>query len=158
MSYCQQIGKDRIIFATPEDHSTPSTVVLAEETVDESMRGLILTNGDINWNCPCLGGMSSGPCGYQFREAFSCFHYSQSETKGQECMEKFAAMQDCMTQYPNLYPNDKSAADDAFPEPEDHSEANAGAVDTVNDKAVDKPADSSDGHSSTKTPTDSSKT
>ncbi|CAG2121075.1 unnamed protein product, partial [Medioppia subpectinata] len=89
MSYCQQIGKDRIIFATREDHSTPSTVVLAEETPDESMRGLILTNGDINWNCPCLGGMSSGPCGYQFREAFSCFHYSQSETKGQECMEKF---------------------------------------------------------------------
>ena len=37
--------------------------------------GLILSNGDINWECPCLGGMATGPCGNQFREAFSCFHF-----------------------------------------------------------------------------------
>ena len=104
MSYCQQIGKDRIIFATKEDHSKPSTVELAEDTSNEP-RGLIDSNGDINWNCPCLGGMASGPCGYQFREAFSCFHYSSAENKGSDCIEKFAQMQECMSQYPNLYPN-----------------------------------------------------
>ncbi|CAG2165001.1 unnamed protein product [Oppiella nova] len=122
MSYCQQIGKDRIIFATKEDHSTPSTVELGDEPRDASMRGLILEDGSINWNCPCLGGMASGPCGYQFREAFSCFHYSEAETKGSECIEKFAQMQDCMTQYPNLYPNNSSTADDQ-PFPDDGSAA-----------------------------------
>ena len=44
--------------------------------------GLIKENGEINWGCPCLGGMATGPCGQEFREAFSCFHYSQSEMKG----------------------------------------------------------------------------
>ena len=104
MSYCQQIGKDKIIFATKEDHSKPSTVQLADDSSIEP-KGLILENGQINWNCPCLGGMASGPCGYQFREAFSCFHYSSAETKGSDCIEKFAEMQECMNQFPNLYPN-----------------------------------------------------
>lgn len=47
-----------------------------------SILGLILDNGDINWGCPCLGGMATGPCGQEFREAFSCFHYSTEEMKG----------------------------------------------------------------------------
>ncbi|XP_054153336.1 mitochondrial intermembrane space import and assembly protein 40-like [Oppia nitens] len=111
MSYCQEIGKDRIIFATKEDHSKPSTVELTDESADEP-RGLILPNGDINWNCPCLGGMASGPCGYQFREAFGCFHYSTAENKGEDCVDKFTEMQDCMSQYPNLYSRDKDIADD----------------------------------------------
>ena len=66
--------------------------------------GLILPNGDINWNCPCLGGMASGPCGMQFRDAFSCFHYSKAEPKGSDCYESFRKMQDCMQNYPELYP------------------------------------------------------
>ena len=66
--------------------------------------GLILPNGDINWNCPCLGGMASGPCGMQFRDAFSCFHYSEADPKGADCYENFRKMQDCMQGYPELYP------------------------------------------------------
>lgn len=66
--------------------------------------GLILPSGEINWNCPCLGGMASGPCGVQFREAFSCFHYSEAEPKGSDCYEHFRKMQDCMAGYPELYP------------------------------------------------------
>jgi len=69
--------------------------------------GLILPNGEINWNCPCLGGMASGPCGYQFRSAFSCFHRSESDPKGQECYEEFLQMQQCMSKYPTLYGTDK---------------------------------------------------
>lgn len=82
MSYCKKIGpnnKDLVIFATKEDHQVPSKVVLPEL---EPQPGLILPNGDINWNCPCLGGMATGPCGIEFRNAFSCFHYSTAEPKG----------------------------------------------------------------------------
>lgn len=72
MSYCKDFGKDKVIFATKEDHAIPSSVELPQS---EASPGLILANGDINWNCPCLGGMATGPCGVEFREAFSCFHY-----------------------------------------------------------------------------------
>lgn len=95
-----QKGKDTVIFVTKEDHSTPSTVSLPHE---EPPPGLILRDGSINWSCPCLGGMATGPCGVEFREAFSCFHYSEAEHKGSDCYEAFKAMQDCMAQYPTLY-------------------------------------------------------
>lgn len=49
--------------------------------------------GEINWDCPCLGGMAHGPCGEEFRTAFSCFVYSEGEPKGIECVEKFKGMQ-----------------------------------------------------------------
>jgi len=72
MSYCKEEGKDKIIFMSTEDLSKPSSVSFPE---DEPAPGLILASGEINWNCPCLGGMATGPCGVEFREAFSCFHY-----------------------------------------------------------------------------------
>merc|ERR1711997_16647 len=50
-----------------------------------------------------LSGMAVGPCGVEFREAFSCFHYSKEEPKGADCIEAFQAMQDCMKGYPELY-------------------------------------------------------
>ena len=59
--------------------------------------------GEINWDCPCLGGMAHGPCGPEFREAFSCFVYSQEEPKGMECIEKFQGMRDCFQQHPEVY-------------------------------------------------------
>ena len=74
--------------------------------------GLINEDGSINWNCPCLGGMATGPCGPEFREAFSCFHYSTEEPKGSDCFEAFKAMQDCMGQYPSLYPRRDEDEDD----------------------------------------------
>ena len=45
--------------------------------------------GEINWDCPCLGGMAHGPCGEDFKTAFSCFVYSEEEPKGMDCIEKF---------------------------------------------------------------------
>jgi mitochondrial intermembrane space import and assembly protein 40 len=45
--------------------------------------------GEINWDCPCLGGMAHGPCGEEFKAAFSCFVYSKEEPKGMECIDKF---------------------------------------------------------------------
>ncbi|XP_068450990.1 mitochondrial intermembrane space import and assembly protein 40 [Clinocottus analis] len=109
MSYCKQEGKDRIIFVTKEDHEAPSNAELVADDPNDPYeeQGLILPNGDINWNCPCLGGMASGPCGSQFKEAFSCFHYSKEELKGSECIDNFRDMQDCMQRYPELYPQDE---------------------------------------------------
>jgi intermembrane space import and assembly protein 40 len=48
--------------------------------------------GEINWDCPCLGGMAHGPCGEEFKAAFSCFVYSSEEPKGVECIEKFKSV------------------------------------------------------------------
>lgn len=45
--------------------------------------------GEINWDCPCLGGMADGPCGEDFKTAFSCFVHSEEEPKGMDCIEKF---------------------------------------------------------------------
>lgn len=59
--------------------------------------------GEINWDCPCLGGMADGPCGEEFKAAFSCFVYSNEEPKGMECIDKFQHMRDCFRQYPEIY-------------------------------------------------------
>lgn len=59
--------------------------------------------GEINWDCPCLGGMAYGPCGEQFKAAFSCFVYSNEEPKGMECIDKFQSMQDCFRAHPEVY-------------------------------------------------------
>lgn len=115
------------------DHSFQ--VTLAEN--NDTPPGLILPNGDINWNCPCLGGMAVGPCGVEFREAFSCFHYSQEEPKGKECLPKFADMQECMKQYPELYEEkkvDKEEAGEAQKAEEAKTEE-----DGAEDKATEAP-------------------
>ncbi|KAH9978783.1 hypothetical protein BGW80DRAFT_695132 [Lactifluus volemus] len=39
----------------------------------------------------------------QFREAFSCFVFSEQEPKGIDCVEKFKAMQDCFRENPDVY-------------------------------------------------------
>lgn len=59
--------------------------------------------GEINWDCPCLGGMAHGPCGPEFREAFSCFIFSEEEPKGINCVEKFQGMQNCFREHPEIY-------------------------------------------------------
>jgi intermembrane space import and assembly protein 40 len=100
MSICKDFGKDKVIFVTKEDHEKPCSITLPS---DDEPRGLIMPDGSINWNCPCIGGTASGPCGYQFREAFTCFHYSTSETKGSECIDKFSALNECMAEFPTLY-------------------------------------------------------
>lgn len=65
--------------------------------------GLIKEDGSINWDCPCLQGMGNGPCGEEFKDAFACFHYSEEEPKGANCLEQFKAMQDCFLKHPEIY-------------------------------------------------------
>ncbi|KAK4465378.1 mitochondrial intermembrane space import and assembly protein 40 [Cladorrhinum samala] len=68
--------------------------------------------GEINWDCPCLGGMAHGPCGEDFKAAFSCFVYSKEEPKGIECIEKFQNMQTCFRQYPDIYGSELADEED----------------------------------------------
>ena len=59
----------------------------AEENGDASNGGAFNPEtGEINWDCPCLGGMAHGPCGQEFRDAFSCFVFSEEEPKGINCV------------------------------------------------------------------------
>ncbi|KAL0109690.1 hypothetical protein PUN28_014607 [Cardiocondyla obscurior] len=109
MPLIRKEGKDTIIFASKEDHAVPSKINLPEP---EPSPGLLLPNGEINWNCPCLGGMATGPCGLEFREAFSCFHYSTADPKGSDCRKAFETMQSCMSQYPALYESKGMSTDD----------------------------------------------
>ncbi|KAJ7084485.1 hypothetical protein B0H15DRAFT_911338 [Mycena belliarum] len=77
--------------------------------------------GEINWDCPCLGGMADGPCGPEFRAAFSCFIYSEDEPKGINCVEKFQGMQSCFREHPEVYASE--IADDEAAEETAEEEA-----------------------------------
>lgn len=72
--------------------------------------------GEINWDCPCLGGMAHGPCGEEFKAAFACFVYSETEPKGIDCIGKFEAMRTCFRQHPEHYKEE--LYDDGEPVPE----------------------------------------
>lgn len=59
--------------------------------------------------------MASGPCGEQFKAAFSCFHYSKEDVKGSDCVDQFRAMQECMQKYPDLYPQEEEEEEEEKP-------------------------------------------
>ncbi|XP_002158445.1 mitochondrial intermembrane space import and assembly protein 40 isoform X1 [Hydra vulgaris] len=101
MSYCKEDGKDKIIFITEEDYKKSSENPLLPS--GEEAHGLIKENGEINWDCPCLQGMADGPCGEEFKGAFSCFHYSNTEPKGMDCFDNFKTMQECFLKHPDVY-------------------------------------------------------
>jgi len=132
-----EASKDRVIFLSEEEASEPSKVILEEN--DENPPGLILSNGDINWNCPCLGGMAVGPCGVDFREAFSCFHYSEADPKGSDCIEKFAEMQKCMQGYPELFEEKERKQDDKGDAPPENTEESAAAEEPVEKSTPSEP-------------------
>ena len=51
--------------------------------------------------------MAKGPCGEQFKAAFSCFIFSAAEPKGVDCLEQFKEMQSCFRQHPDVYGDGK---------------------------------------------------
>ncbi|MCJ1444947.1 MAG: Oxidoreductase [Stictis urceolatum] len=86
----------------PSEPSSPHSPEALEE--EASQQGAFNEEtGEINWDCPCLGGMADGPCGPQFREAFSCFVFSKEEPKGMDCIDRFKGMQDCFREHPDVY-------------------------------------------------------
>ncbi|KAF9082618.1 Oxidoreductase [Mortierella sp. AD031] len=105
MSYTRQEeeGKDTIMFLEPSEATTPSSSSSSTSTPSDQSAAFNPETGEINWDCPCLGGMAKPPCGEAFKEAFSCFVFSTSEPKGIDCVDKFKAMQDCFRANPEVY-------------------------------------------------------
>ena len=102
----QEIPQDEKILsaqlpADPEGITTDDPAALEQEA--DSQGAFNPVTGEINWDCPCLGGMAHGPCGQEFRNAFSCFVYSEQEPKGLDCIDKFKGMQDCFREHPEVY-------------------------------------------------------
>lgn len=89
--------------APTPDSQSQSTSESEPQPADAKSGAFDPETGEINWDCPCLGGMAHGPCGPEFREAFSCFVYSEEEPKGIDCVEKFRGMQDCFREHPEVY-------------------------------------------------------
>ncbi|KAG6003922.1 hypothetical protein E4U21_001600 [Claviceps maximensis] len=88
---------------TASDATTATTSPQASEEEAGQQAAFNPETGEINWDCPCLGGMAHGPCGEEFKTAFSCFVYSSEEPKGMDCIDKFQGMQECFRQYPDIY-------------------------------------------------------
>lgn len=104
----EQVEKEPITTETETTSTeTPSETIISEGEESEANGGgggaYNPETGEINWDCPCLGGMAHGPCGQEFRAAFSCFVYSEDEPKGINCVELFKAMQDCFREHPEVY-------------------------------------------------------
>lgn len=93
--------------------------------------------GEINWECPCLGGMAHGPCGEQFRTAFSCFVYSKEEPKGVDCIEHFKTMQNCFREHPDIY---GAELDDEETEAQLVADSQAGSADAQPSSSTPSPA------------------
>lgn len=119
-----------MIFVTAEDHSSPSKVALPDDS--EEQVGLIKPSGEINWDCPCLQGMADGVCGEQFKAAFSCFHYSEEEVKGSDCVPQFRDMQICFSKYPEIYGKDDED------ENEGEKDEQSDNIESIEDRVVDK--------------------
>ncbi|KAG0039378.1 Oxidoreductase [Podila clonocystis] len=122
MSYTreEEEGKDVIMFMEPSEATTPSSPSTPSSDSKDQSAAFNPETGEINWDCPCLGGMAQPPCGDAFKEAFSCFVYSTAEPKGVDCVEKFKAMQDCFRANPEVYADQLD--DDDEDEDEDKKE------------------------------------
>ncbi|WPK23888.1 hypothetical protein PUMCH_001138 [Australozyma saopauloensis] len=94
--------------------------------------------GEINWDCPCLGGMAHGPCGEEFKAAFSCFVYSETEPKGIDCIEKFEGMRTCFKKHPEHYKEELYEDDEPVPSTESASES-VSASESKDEATVDIP-------------------
>ncbi|RPB11778.1 hypothetical protein P167DRAFT_546077 [Morchella conica CCBAS932] len=82
--------------ATGEGESASPRAAADELEEEASQEGAFNPEtGEINWDCPCLGGMAHGPCGEEFKAAFSCFVFSTEEPKGVDCVDRFKGMQAC---------------------------------------------------------------
>jgi mitochondrial intermembrane space import and assembly protein 40 len=99
----EELGRDSTIAHSPDMPLDDGQDVAALEEEAQGEGAFNPETGEINWDCPCLGGMAHGPCGPQFREAFSCFVYSTEEPKGMDCIEKFQGMRDCFQEHPEIY-------------------------------------------------------
>lgn len=112
--------KDQIHFISELEYAAPADATEADASDDDKPStddtsdpagAFNAETGEINWDCPCLGGMAQGPCGEEFKSAFTCFVFSQSDTKGADCLDAFQGMQSCFQQFPEYYSDQLSDAE-----------------------------------------------
>ena len=132
--------------AEPAEETPAAIEVAVEESEEQAGQQAAYDpeTGEINWDCPCLGGMAHGPCGEQFKLAFSCFVYSEAEPKGIDCVDKFKAMQDCFREHPDVYKDeieDDEAANAQFEKEESQVNSKNEAAST-DEKRDEKKQDS----------------
>lgn len=101
-SHCEKDHGDKIFFISKEDEDKLVDEMPPPEELTPT-GGAVGPDGEIDWDCPCLGPMTKPPCGDVFKTAFSCFVNSESEIKGSECIEQFKAMRECVGQHPEVY-------------------------------------------------------
>ena len=94
--------------------------------------------------------MADGPCGEQFKEAFSCFVFSTEEPKGLDCVEKFKHMQDCFRAHPAVYGEGESTSAEFVSFSADKSE-----IDDDEDMEAPQAGSASQTEGGVKPPTDS---
>lgn len=107
-----------------QEHQDKSSIAINNSDIidkdDANNQGAIDPNtGEINWDCPCLKEAIAPPCGEYFKAAFSCFVKSQTNPKGEDCMDLFVAMQSCYMAHPEIYK--PTAEDDESMESQDHN-------------------------------------
>ncbi|OCK84291.1 mitochondrial intermembrane space import and assembly protein 40 [Lepidopterella palustris CBS 459.81] len=124
------ISEQTAIGHVGEAIAAPGSVEELEEEADQQ-GAFNPETGEINWDCPCLGGMAHGPCGEEFKAAFSCFVYSTEEPKGMDCIDKFKGMQDCFRLHPDIYGGELEDEDDITAEEGDSTAATASIQDST---------------------------
>jgi intermembrane space import and assembly protein 40 len=122
MSEKNLVGEEGVVIKLDTEISTDKDAVYISEYQEtnsepEAPQSAIGEDGTINWDCPCLGGMAKGPCGEEFKAAFSCFIRSEPSEengfqKGFECVSNFQKMQDCFKQFPEYYADQLSQDED----------------------------------------------
>ncbi|TEB38393.1 hypothetical protein FA13DRAFT_1681824 [Coprinellus micaceus] len=128
---------------TPTDTPAPAPGASEGEVKGEAPQPQGAYNpetGEINWDCPCLGGMAHGPCGEQFKEAFSCFVFSEDEPKGINCVGAFKNMQDCFREHPEVYADEIMDDDEPEPAPASAPAAGDATEEFLKDPAQEIPA------------------
>ncbi|KAI8351319.1 hypothetical protein B0O80DRAFT_456258, partial [Mortierella sp. GBAus27b] len=100
------------MFLEPSEATTPDKPPSSAGPSNDQSAAFNPETGEINWDCPCLGGMAQPPCGETFKEAFSCFVFSTSEPKGMDCIDKFKALQECFREHPEVYADQLNDDDD----------------------------------------------
>jgi len=144
----------------PEEYNTGQELEVNEnedssENYDPETAGPIFPDGNINWDCPCLGGAAYGPCGTEFRQAFSCFHFSKAEPKGTDCFPNFRDMHTCFSNYPDLY-GSKEGEEDEDEEDELFDDEELEVIDKENEEKVKTKGHEEKEKDSDKTPKKSS--
>ncbi|KAJ2666781.1 Oxidoreductase [Coemansia sp. RSA 1199] len=129
------------------DSSIDTADLGAEQQESSQSQAFNPETGEINWDCPCLGGMAHGTCGEEFKSAFSCFVYSEEEPKGMDCVGVFKSMQECFRAHPEEYASeleddeDEEKSDDEKSEDEESGDeelsSDVGFVEEKSDNETD---------------------